>query len=198
MKNNNQHTDNSSPTTSSECDNMFARRDIFSRSTKMAATVFVALNTGQRPAMAKTGQVKTSQYAGRTSTTKATSDPKEAFQALLKARDELIFADTEYLKKKDIEGLRSYFMNDVAYINAFEGYALAILGSKLISDEDKKEIGTIRRYGIGADVMIMYGGLMAEVDEMNDEPDPAVISKFLRRALDSLNEVIQICVNNGF
>lgn len=39
---------------------------------------------------------------------------------------------------------------------------------------------------------------MAEVDEMNDEPDPAVISKFLRRALDSLNEVIQICVNNGF
>jgi len=25
-------------------------------------------------------------------------------------------------------------------------------------DEDKKEIGTIRRYGIGADVMIMYGG----------------------------------------
>ena len=39
---------------------------------------------------------------------------------------------------------------------------------------------------------------MAEMDEMNDEPDPAVASKFLGRTLDSLNEVIQICVNNGF
>ena len=64
-------------------------------------------------------------------------------------------------------------------------------------DEDKKEIGTIRRYGIGADVMIMYGGLTAEIDEANEEPDPAVAKKFLTRAIESLDEVISICQNNG-
>ena len=41
-------------------------------------------------------------------------------------------------------------------------------------------------------------GLLAEIDELNDEPDPSVVSKYLGRTIDSLNEVIQICKNNGF
>lgn len=180
--------------------NQMNRRSHFS---KLGNVFFVSLFSNtlmNKPelASAKTGQVKTAQFAGKTAATKPVGSPKEAFEGLIKARDELRLAQTKYIKKKDMEGLRSYLTEEVTYISSFESYALSILASKMLSDEDKKEIGTIRRYGIGADVMIMYGGLMAEIDEMNDEPDPAVASKFLGRTLDSLNEVIQICKNNGF
>lgn len=56
-------------------------------------------------------------------------------------------------------------------------------------------IGT---YGAGADVMIMYGGLMSEIDENNDEPDLSSAQKYLTRTVDSLSEVISICRNGGF
>lgn len=65
------------------------------------------------------------------------------------------------------------------------------------SDEDKKAIGTIRRYGSGADVIIMYGGLIAEIDEGNEEPDAATVQKYMTRTMDSLDEVIAICKNSG-
>jgi hypothetical protein len=45
--------------------------------------------------------------------------------------------------------------------------------------------------------MIMYGGLNAEIDEANDEPDAAAAQKFLTRTIESLDEVISICQNNG-
>jgi hypothetical protein len=70
--------------------------------------------------------------------------------------------------------------------------------SPFVRDEDKKAIGTIRRYGVGADVIIMYGGLVAELDEENEEPNVAEASKYAARALDSLDEVIAICRSNGF
>jgi hypothetical protein len=44
----------------------------------------------------------------------------------------------------------------------------------------------------------MYGGLMAEIDESNDEPDYATVQKYFIRAMDSLDEVIVICRSNGF
>ena len=72
-----------------------------------------------------------------------------------------------------------------------------MLESKRLDVESKKEIGTIRRYGVGADVMIMYGGLRSEL-ENSDYPNPSEVQKFLTRSLDSLQEVIVICQNNGF
>jgi len=84
-------------------------------------------------AMAKTGQVKTAQFAGKTSATKPVGSPKEGFEGLIKARNELLLAQTKYVKKKDMEGLRSYLSEDVTYISSFESYALSILASKMLS-----------------------------------------------------------------
>ena len=57
-------------------------------------------------------------------------------------------------------------------------------------------IGTIRRYGVGADVIIMFGGLKAELEE--EEINYGTVSKSLKRTIDSLDEVIAICKSNGF
>jgi hypothetical protein len=73
----------------------------------------------------------------------------------------------------------------------------ALLASKRLDTESKKEIGTIRRYGVGADVMIMYGGLRSELDD-NEYPNGGEVQKYLTRSLDSLQEIIVICQNNGF
>lgn len=73
----------------------------------------------------------------------------------------------------------------------------ALLTSKRLDNESKKEIGTIRRYGVGADVIIMYGGLRSELDD-NEYPNGSEVQKYLTRSLDSLQEVIVICQNNGF
>ena len=85
--------------------------------------------------MAKTGQVKTAQFAGKTSATKPIGSPKEAFDGLLKAREELQYVQTKFVAKKDIEGLRDYilFEEKMDNMNNFEGYALSILGSKMLS-----------------------------------------------------------------
>jgi hypothetical protein len=44
----------------------------------------------------------------------------------------------------------------------------------------------------------MYGGLIAEIDETNEEPNYATVQKYMTRTMDSLNEVITICRNGGF
>ena len=53
-------------------------------------------------------------------------------------------------------------------MNNYESNAQALLESKRLDAESKKDIGTIRRYGVGADVIIMYGGLKNEIDEENE------------------------------
>jgi hypothetical protein len=44
----------------------------------------------------------------------------------------------------------------------------------------------------------MYGGLLTEIDESNEEPDYATAQKYLTRTIESLEEVIAICRNGGF
>ena len=44
----------------------------------------------------------------------------------------------------------------------------------------------------------MYGGLLAEIDEGNEEPDYATVQKYMTRTMESLDEVISICRNGGF
>jgi hypothetical protein len=149
-------------------------------------------------AHATTGSLKTSQYAGKVSSSSSSSKikPQVAFEGLIKAREELQNAQNKYLSKRDYNGLREY-LERAENINNFERNALAILASKKLDDEDKKAIGTIRRYGSGADVIIMYGGLIAEIDEGNEEPDAATVQKYMTRTMDSLDEVIAICKNSG-
>ena len=117
--------------------------------------------------------------------------------ASVKAREELKVAG-EYITKKDTDGLRSYITNDATNMNNYELNAQALLESKRLDAESKKDIGTIRRYGVGADVIIMYGGLKNELDEENESPNYSEIAKYLRRTGDALDEVIAIVKSNGF
>ena len=124
--------------------------------------------------------------------------PDDAFASLVKARKELQTVGETYLPKRDWEGLRTYLEQDAVNLNAYEANAGALLESKRLDAESKKDIGTIRRYGVGADVIIMYGGLKNEVDEEHENPNGSEIAKYLRRTADSLDEVIAICRSNGF
>jgi hypothetical protein len=124
--------------------------------------------------------------------------PDDAFASLVQARKELQTAGETYLPKRDWDGLRTYLEEEATNLNAYEANAGALLESKRLDAESKKDIGTIRRYGVGADVIIMYGGLRSELDEENDNPSGSEIAKYLRRTADSLDEVIAICRSNGF
>ena len=124
--------------------------------------------------------------------------PDDAYASLVKARQELQIASDTYLPKKDWEGLRTYLTEDAVNMNNYDVSAQALLESKRLDAESKKDIGTIRRYGVGADVIIMYGGLKNEVDEENESTSYAAVGKYLRGASQSLDEVLAICRSNGF
>eukprot|EP00579_Thalassiosira_antarctica_P018487 CAMPEP_0201946232 /NCGR_PEP_ID=MMETSP0903-20130614/54315_1 /ASSEMBLY_ACC=CAM_ASM_000552 /TAXON_ID=420261 /ORGANISM="Thalassiosira antarctica, Strain CCMP982" /LENGTH=287 /DNA_ID=CAMNT_0048489327 /DNA_START=182 /DNA_END=1045 /DNA_ORIENTATION=- len=124
--------------------------------------------------------------------------PDDAYASLVKARQELQIANDTFLQKKDWEGLRTYLTDEAVNMNNYDVSAQALLESKRLDAESKKDIGTIRRYGVGADVIIMYGGLKNEVDEGNESVSYAEVGKFLRGASQSLEEVLAICRSNGF
>ncbi|KAL7524250.1 hypothetical protein ACHAXR_000490 [Thalassiosira sp. AJA248-18] len=124
--------------------------------------------------------------------------PDDAYASLVNARKELQVAREKYLPKKDWEGLRDYLSEEAVNMNNYEVSAGALLESKRLDAESKKDIGTIRRYGVGADVIIMYGGLKGEVDEENESPNYASVEKYIRRTAESLDEVLAICRSNGF
>lgn len=124
--------------------------------------------------------------------------PDGAYANLVKAREELTVAGEKYASKRDWEGLRTYLSDGAVNMNNYESNAQALLESKRLDAESKKDIGTIRRYGVGADVIIMYGGLKNEVDEENESPSASEVGKYLKRTSDSLDEVLAICRSNGF
>ena len=122
--------------------------------------------------------------------------PDEAFENLIQGREELITVAQKYLTKRDLEGMRDYLEDENRKINQYEANAQVLLSSKRLDVESKKAIGTIRRYGVGADVMIMYGGLRSELDD-TEAANFNEVQKYLVKALDSLEEVIVICRSNG-
>mmetsp|Transcript_16390 Transcript_16390/g.21451 ORF Transcript_16390/g.21451 Transcript_16390/m.21451 type:complete len:231 (-) Transcript_16390:200-892(-) len=124
--------------------------------------------------------------------------PEVAFKNILAAREELVLAARTYMPTRDYNGLREFLDGEKGVnMRNYEANAQALLGSKLLDIESKKEIGTIRRYGVGADVIIMYGGLRTEIDEDNEYPNYQEVQKKLLLTLDSLGEVIAICRGNG-
>lgn len=124
--------------------------------------------------------------------------PDDAYANLVKAREELNVAGEKFVSKRDWEGLRTYLSDEAVNMNNYESNAQALLESKRLDAESKKDIGTIRRYGVGADVIIMYGGLKNEIDEGNESTSASEVAKYLRRTSDSLDEVLAICRSNGF
>lgn len=126
-------------------------------------------------------------------------DPDTAYLNLRAAREELVVAGRTYFPKKDLEGLRDFLNNEDLNLNNYESNAQALLESKRLDAESKKEIGTIRRYGVGADVIIMYGGLKGELSEENEIINFREVEKYYIRTLDALEEVIVIVRSNkGF
>ena len=128
-----------------------------------------------------------------------TITPDQAFDNLIAGRDELIEAAQKYLAKADWDGLTEYLQDEDRQINKYEANAQVLLTSKRLDVESKKAIGTIRRYGVGADVLIMYGGLRSELESpMGATPNMSAVQSYMVKTLDSLEEVIVICRSNGF
>ena len=63
----------------------------------------------------------------------------------------------------------------------------------VVLGQDKKAIGTIRRYGVGADVLIMLGGL----NEAVRDDDARAAKSYLAKSKASLDEVISIARGSG-
>ena len=180
---------NGTPVESSEEDEndaMLSRRSVLKQILTVAAVTV-------------TTTVTTPSDACNAATPKSNIDPETAYMNLRKAREELVFAGRKYFPKRDWEGLREYLSNDDSYLNNYDANADLLLRSKRLDIESKQAIGTIRRYGVGADVIIMYGGLKAELSEDNEELNSAEIEKYYVKTLDSLEEVIAIVRSNpGF
>jgi hypothetical protein len=142
--------------------------------------------------------------------------PEEAYQRLVGAREELIAASKEYIAKRDAKGMKRLVTDPDSNVNRMDASMQALLESKALDAESKRSIGTIRTYGVGADVIISYGGLKAEFlpaggmieededDDDDDDDDDTLkpnwgeVQKSLLKTLDSLQEVIVICRANGF
>ena len=110
----------------------------------------------------------------------------------------------EILNSKSFKGLE----------NAFT----ILVRSDAVSSEDKVSLGTIKRYGIVADALIMTGGLQAELrkggyiigsgesrleepisDEEEDDSqkpalDPDEVKKYIQLSKDSLSDICRIAV----
>ena len=140
--------------------------------------------------------------------------PDDAYSSLVGERNELRYAADTYLSGGDWDGIRVYLETKAVNMNNYETIAGALLESKRLDAESKRDIGTIRRYGVGADVIIMYGGLRKELFVVSDDAigddegwgdgvgrdgiNEAEVRKCLHRTTESLDEVIAICRGNGF
>ena len=117
------------------------------------------------------------------------ADGKQAAMQILAARQALDSAD-ELVSAGDFVALRSLL--SAAPVSAFEDNALVLVQSKALGLDDIKQIGTIKRYGAGADVIIMLGGLEKAVGDKN----AANTKSFLDKAKASLDEIVTICKAN--
>ena len=63
----------------------------------------------------------------------------------------------------------------------------------LLEAEDKQTIGTIRRYGLAADFIIMVGGAKAELDgDENGVVNDKEVRRLLKLASGSIDEITTI------
>ena len=161
------------------CDSSKSRREVLSSFMMAAVAIATATSMHVPPAYAKGMK------------------PDDALRNLILAREEMVHGARTYLPKGDYVGLKVYLDEVATHMNKYEIYSSALLESKALDAESKKAIGTIRTYGVGADVLIMYGGLKNELNE--SPPDSSSVIKYIQRTINSLDEVIAICrSNDGF
>ncbi|EGB03032.1 hypothetical protein AURANDRAFT_68360 [Aureococcus anophagefferens] len=115
-------------------------------------------------------------------------DAKQAIAGIKAGRKALDGIDA-LLAKGDFDGAAAA----LAPIDAFEDQATIIIQAPVLAAEDKKAIGTIRRYGVAADVIIMAGGLK---EALRDE-DARGAKSYLAKCKGSLDEVISIAKGGG-
>lgn len=131
-----------------------------------------------RPAPVKTEQPKKKDYTPE--------DGRTAFKDIVASRKVLDKADA-LLASKDYASVSALL--DAAPVSSFSDNALILLNSKAIKDPDAiKQIGTIKRYGVGADVSIMLGGL----GNAARGSDATETRCYLDKAKSSLDELIII------
>ena len=78
-----------------------------------------------------------------------------------------------------------------APLSTLESNLLTLVQSPVLGMDEKKQIGTIKRYGVGADVLIMAGGLNSAIANNGDAQG------YLTKTSDALSEVILICKGAG-
>ena len=157
-----------------------------------------------RPVNADKGSLKVSSL----------DDTKNAVQTVKKCLDDLAEI-TQLVPSKDYEKIANILSNPP--FTVFENAATILVRSDLITPEDKVSLGTIKRYGVVADAIIMLGGLGAvlrtagfkvgsekvndisddeEEDDDIDEQKPPVdvneLKKYIKLSKDSLADIYRI------
>ena len=88
---------------------------------------------------------------------------------------------------KKYSDLSSYLSSSDS-LNTLSSTFTSLVQSRQLTPEDTQAIGTIRTYGVAADVQIMYGGLMSALEG----GDGKEIQKYWKRTEDSLKETVVI------
>eukprot|EP00614_Pseudopedinella_elastica_P028002 CAMPEP_0172627818 /NCGR_PEP_ID=MMETSP1068-20121228/158365_1 /TAXON_ID=35684 /ORGANISM="Pseudopedinella elastica, Strain CCMP716" /LENGTH=166 /DNA_ID=CAMNT_0013437825 /DNA_START=134 /DNA_END=634 /DNA_ORIENTATION=+ len=87
---------------------------------------------------------------------------------------------------------------EASAVAGFESQMTKVVNSEgLLTPEDIKEIGTIRRYGLAADFIIMAGAAKAELAGDEDGTiNGKEVQRLLKLANGSVAEIVQILKNN--
>jgi len=117
--------------------------------------------------------------------TPTAADVKYAYADLVAARAELntisrLVASSDFLSAAPLLG-KPPFSN-------IESSLLTLVQGPGLGPEAKKDIGTIKRYGVGADVIIMFGGLAEAVTGA----DASKAKSFAEKAKNALDEVLLV------
>mmetsp|Transcript_8765 Transcript_8765/g.21655 ORF Transcript_8765/g.21655 Transcript_8765/m.21655 type:complete len:211 (+) Transcript_8765:283-915(+) len=138
--------------------------------------------------------------------TQATAeDTAAAFKKLLEVQEQLDGADA-LSAAKDWAGILALL--DQPEFKGIEATLLTLVSGPVLSAEDKKTIGTRKRYGIAADVLFGIGGVQAAIASIDDPQLQACSSgqcsgdfvsasvevpKTLKTLKAALKEIIGIC-----
>ena len=117
-------------------------------------------------------------------------DGKAAFARIVAARSTLD-ETRKLISADDFTGARA----QVKSLANLEDSLLLLVNSPCIGLDGKKTIGTIKRYGVGADVLIMMGALDASLG--GGSSNKADASDNARKASEALDEVIVVGKSSG-
>ena len=128
--------------------------------------------------------------AGSKAATKASvvADGTAAFSSIRKGMAPQLAEVAALVKAKQYEEASERLAE--APLSKFQDTALVVVKSEIFSAEDTVAIGTIRRYGIAADVIFGLNGLAAALEE--EEPSAKALEKQSKLATQAMSEILQI------